>query len=231
MWLGTVAGGLHMWMNDLGLGQARRLDAAPRQAGQRTPEARGADAADRLSEARRRAHLRQAVLGVPVEHQPRGRPAGAPAVARSGDSGRREPRASTTGPSSAIARRGSTSSSTTTRRAAGACRSTRRTACTARPATSRIRCRTSTGWCPKAAADRTIPACDRLQRGWRRRLRLRLRWASRQRAGVGLATASATSDRCITVTPFERSVIRKPNARARPIIFAFADSTLADIDR
>ena len=41
-----------------------------------------------------------------------------------------------------------------------ACRSTRRTACTARPATSRIRRRTSTGSCPRAAADRTIRTCS-----------------------------------------------------------------------
>jgi ferredoxin len=34
--------------------------------------------ADRLSQARRRADLRPAVLGVPVEHQSRGRPAGPP---------------------------------------------------------------------------------------------------------------------------------------------------------
>ncbi len=42
------------------------------------------------------------------------------------------------------------------RRAAGACRSTRRTACTARPATSRIRTKSSTGPRPKAAPDPTI---------------------------------------------------------------------------
>ena len=34
--------------------------------------------ADRVSETRRRAHLRQAVVGVPLQHQPRGEPAGAP---------------------------------------------------------------------------------------------------------------------------------------------------------
>ena len=45
-----------------------------------------------------------------------------------------------------------------------ACRSTRRTACTARPATSRIRPRTSTGWCPKAAAARTIRTCSVVSR-------------------------------------------------------------------
>ncbi len=40
------------------------------------------------------------------------------------------------------------------------CRSTRRTACTARPATSRTRRRTSTGWCRKGAAGRTIRTCE-----------------------------------------------------------------------
>ena len=44
---------------------------------------------------------------------------------------------------------------------ARASRSTRRTASTARPATSRTRPRTSTGWCPKAAAVRIIRTCDR----------------------------------------------------------------------
>src|SRR5688572_14531042 len=40
------------------------------------------------------------------------------------------------------------------------CRSTRRTACTARPATSRTRRRTSPGSRPRAAADPTTRACD-----------------------------------------------------------------------
>src|SRR3981081_4431311 len=40
-----------------------------------------------------------------------------------------------------------------------ACRSTRRTACTARPATSRTRSRTSSGSRRKAAAAQTIPTC------------------------------------------------------------------------
>jgi electron-transferring-flavoprotein dehydrogenase len=44
--------------------------------------------------------------------------------------------------------------------AAPGCRSTPRTACTARPATSRIRRRTSCGSCPKAAAARTTRTCD-----------------------------------------------------------------------
>ena len=40
------------------------------------------------------------------------------------------------------------------------CRSTPRTASTARPATSRTRRRTSTGSCPRAAAGRTTPTCN-----------------------------------------------------------------------
>ena len=42
-------------------------------------------------------------------------------------------------------------------------RSTRRTASTARPATSRTRPRTSTGWCRRAAADPTTRTCERGQ--------------------------------------------------------------------
>src|SRR6266478_3932871 len=61
------------------------------------------------------------------------------------------------GRSSATARPGSTSSWTW--RPRRVCRSTRRTACTARPATSRTRSRTSCGSRPKAAAAPTIPTC------------------------------------------------------------------------
>src|SRR3954463_2153559 len=41
----------------------------------------------------------------------------------------------------------------------------RRTACTARPATSRTRGRTSSGSCRKAAAARTTRTCDRREGG------------------------------------------------------------------
>ena len=68
---------------------ARRLCAARQGAvdhdpppGPRDLAAGLAIQAHRVPEARRGAHLRPAVLGVPVEHQPRGRPAGAPPVAR-----------------------------------------------------------------------------------------------------------------------------------------------------
>ena len=40
------------------------------------------------------------------------------------------------------------------------CKSTRRTACTARPVTSRTRPRTSSGPCPRAAAGPIIPTCE-----------------------------------------------------------------------
>src|SRR5215208_5726893 len=62
-------------------------------------------------------------------------------------------------PRAAIALRACTSSCRP-RAVAKSCRSTRRTACTARPATSRIRRRTSSGSRPKAAADRTTRTCN-----------------------------------------------------------------------
>ena len=58
-------------------GQARQAGLRRAQAGRRMH-------ADRLSQARRQAHLRPAVIGVPVQHQSRGRPAGASACARLG---------------------------------------------------------------------------------------------------------------------------------------------------
>ena len=42
------------------------------------------------------------------------------------------------------------------------CRSTLRTASTVRPATSRTRAKTSTGLCPRAAADQRTTGCERL---------------------------------------------------------------------
>ncbi len=63
-------------------------------------------------------------------------------------------------PPTAIARRGSMSG--WRRRRVRASRSMRRTASTAKPATSRIRTRISTGRRRKAAAGRTIPICERL---------------------------------------------------------------------
>ena len=136
------------------------VDAAPQQARPRAPEAGRRLQADRLSQARRQAHLRPALLGVHQQHQPRGEPAGAPDA-----EGRRGARptinlAEVRRPRErATARPASTSSCRRRRRQASACRSTRRTACTARPATSRTRRRTSCGSRPKAAAGRTTWGC------------------------------------------------------------------------
>ena len=81
---GVALGGLDMWTNQL-LGVSLFGTLAPRQARLGDAEAGERMQADRLSEARRRADLRPALLGVPVEHQPRGGPAGASARRRPGD--------------------------------------------------------------------------------------------------------------------------------------------------
>ncbi len=39
LWAGTVHGGAHMWLNDLGLGALVTLDAAPPGSGQRVARA------------------------------------------------------------------------------------------------------------------------------------------------------------------------------------------------
>src|SRR5579883_2838467 len=65
-----------------------------------------------------------------------------------------------TRPNSAIARPAFTRSCAMTMAPIHACRSTRRTASTARPATSRIPRRTSIGWFPKAAVVPITPICD-----------------------------------------------------------------------
>ena len=115
--------------------------------------------ADRLSQARRQDLVRQAVVGVPVQHQSRGGPAGPPAAERSGGADPRQPARATASRRGSIARPASMKWSTATKPSAPirASSSTRRTASTAKPATSRTRRRTSTGRRPRAAADRTIP--------------------------------------------------------------------------
>ncbi len=117
--------------------------------------------ADRLSQAGRQAHLRPALVGVHLQHQPRGEPARAPDA-----EGRRGADARSTWPSTparkrATARPASTSSCRK-KAASRGCRSTRRTACTARPATSRTRRRTSCGSRLRAAAGRTTWGCRSL---------------------------------------------------------------------
>ena len=169
---GTVAGPQHPAgvrqvrpVGRPGLFRARHLPAARQGAVDLPPSAsrqRDADrgrggAAHRLSAAGRRADLRPAVLGVHQQHQPRGEPAAAPAAAPI-----RSWRSRSTGSASAVRRhaivRPVSTRSSAPRRASRGCRSTRRTACTARPATSRTRRRTSTGSRRRAAAGPTIPA-------------------------------------------------------------------------
>ena len=77
--VGAALGGLDMWTNTLGY---LVRHAAPWQAGQRNTRTRGQVQTHHLSETRRPAHLRSAILGIPVEYQSRGGPAGAPARCR-----------------------------------------------------------------------------------------------------------------------------------------------------
>ena len=77
---GIALGGLDMWTNTLRLLAVRHAQAW--QAGLRDAQAGGECRPHRLSQARRQAHLRPAVLGLSVQHQPRGRPAGASSGAR-----------------------------------------------------------------------------------------------------------------------------------------------------
>mmetsp|Transcript_22711 Transcript_22711/g.64673 ORF Transcript_22711/g.64673 Transcript_22711/m.64673 type:complete len:227 (+) Transcript_22711:1700-2380(+) len=74
--------------------------------------------------------------------------------------------------------------STWRRRESGGCRSTRRTASTARRATSSAPRRTSTGSCPRGGAGRRTPACERGGQGVARRRITeggRRRWSRRRR--------------------------------------------------
>ena len=132
--------------------------AAPRQARLRHAQAGRGLQADRVPQARRQAHLRPAVVGVSVQHQPRRGPAGALVGARSRVAeilrARRLCRpvgALLPGRRLRMGRGGGRSR---------ALSSTRRTASTAKPATSRIPTRTSPGCRPKAAAARTIRTCE-----------------------------------------------------------------------
>ena len=117
-------------------------------------------AADRLSAARRQDHLRPAVLGLHLEYQSRGRPAAASAAARPGQGDRGQLSALRFAGTALLSGRRLRDRRAKPRPASRACRSTRRTACTARPATSRTRSRTSIGLCPRAAAGRIIRTCN-----------------------------------------------------------------------
>ena len=89
--LGTLYGGMDMWLHDLGIRvpwTMHHKKGRPRMpaAGRRVP-------ADPVPQARRRAVVRQALVGIPVEHQPRGGPAGPSPAARSVDPDRGQPAA------------------------------------------------------------------------------------------------------------------------------------------
>ncbi len=77
--LGTLAGialgGLDMWTSTLGFSLFGTLKHGKPDYATLKPAAQCQQ--DRLPEAGRHAHLRPVVVGVPVQHQPRGRPAGA----------------------------------------------------------------------------------------------------------------------------------------------------------
>ncbi len=84
--LGTLSG--HRGGRPRHVDQHARLlavrHAAPRQARRRLSQAGRAVQADRVSEARRQAHIRSAVIGLPLQYQSRGGPAGASARRRPG---------------------------------------------------------------------------------------------------------------------------------------------------
>ena len=80
--LGVALGGFDMWTNTLGFSLLGTLKHGKPDYATLKPAADMP--ADRLSEARRQAHLRPAVLGLSVQHQPRGGPAAAPHRARRG---------------------------------------------------------------------------------------------------------------------------------------------------
>ena len=123
------------------------------------PEAGGRVQADRLPEARRQAHLRPPLERLRQQHQPRRGPAAAPDAEGRERAGEDQPGEVRRPREPLLPGRGLRVRRTTT--APSGCRSTPRTASTARPATSRTRRRTSSGSRPKAAAGPTTSACER----------------------------------------------------------------------
>ena len=115
---------------------------------------------DRLSAARRQDQLRPAVLGLHLEHQSRGRPAAASAAARPGQGDHDQLSPLRFAGTALLSGRGLRDRDGSRRPASRGCRSTRRIACTARPATSRTRSRTLIGLCRRAAADPIIRTCN-----------------------------------------------------------------------
>ena len=73
--LGTLLAGADMWMRQLSIGLPFTMKHHPDH---ETLWRKDLVDADRLSQARRRDQLRPAVLGVPLQHQSRGGPAGPP---------------------------------------------------------------------------------------------------------------------------------------------------------
>ena len=145
-WLGVPLGGLDMWLNQL-----LRASALLGTLKHGKPDYAHA-------EARRRGASRSTIPSptacsastgspsvVPLQHQPRGGPAGPSASSRTRQSRSRTTCRSMTSRRSAIARPASTRSCDEDGKPIRASRSTPRTASTARPATSRTRRRTSTG--------------------------------------------------------------------------------------
>ena len=155
LWVATFMNGIEQFA----LGGQHSLDPAPRQAGPRVPEAGGGVQAHRLSQAGRQAHVRPPVVGVHLQHQPRGGPAGAPDAEGRVGAGASQP-GEIRGPGSALLPGRRVRVRQGTKTTPSGCRSTRRTACTARPATSRTRRRTSCGSRPRAAAGRTTRTCS-----------------------------------------------------------------------
>ena len=88
---GLYLGTLHGRAGAEGDGRQRAVDAASSALGQRDAQARVAMQADRLSEAGWQADLRPVVVGVHLEHESRGEPAGAPDAERRVGAGEREP--------------------------------------------------------------------------------------------------------------------------------------------
>ena len=116
--------------------------------------------ADRLSQAGRQAHLRPAVLGVPLQHQPRGGPAGHLTLKDASRADRREPGALRRARAALLPGRRLRDRARRERRQSAPAdqRAELRALQDLRHQGSRRR--TSTGSCPKAAAVRTIPTCD-----------------------------------------------------------------------
>ena len=148
LWAGSLHGGVHMWLNDLGLGalvpwtlRKCRRSTIPSTTGS-LPSTSSHRSSYRILITKRTSRR---ICSFAIRRSP------SPSILPC-----------TTVRNSATVRRACTNSSTTRRRRArvSGCRSMRRTACIARPATSRIRGRTSTGSPRRVAADRTIRTCS-----------------------------------------------------------------------